>query len=312
MKLSSVDLNLFVVFEAIYTERNLTRAAEILNVTQPAVSNALARLRTTFDDPLFERRGGAMAPTPVAQDLIHPVRQALTRLRSGLDQRTAFDPATSDRAFHIAMRDSAAATLLPVLAGHLEEIARHVHIQCHFVDRAEIPLELAAGTLDLAVDIPQLTRSDLASAPLFADRYVCIMRRGHPAARKPLTLERFTTLRQIAISGRRRGRTLVEAAMARAGLSVNTVLRLPTFQMAMDVVQASDLIATAPYLLARGLDVTVKELPFEAPTVSSQLFWHRNAESDPGNRWLRQELLAVSAEYLLVAGPSRAARGRTP
>jgi DNA-binding transcriptional LysR family regulator len=312
MNLAGIDLNLFVVFEAIYTERNLTRTAEILNVTQPAVSNALARLRAVFADPLFERRGGAMAPTPVAQSLIGPVRQALARLRSGLDQRTAFDPANSDRIFHVAMRDTAAATILPVLAGHLEAAAPQVHIQCHFVDRAEIPSELAAGTLDLAVDIPQLARSDLASAPLFGDRYVCIMRRGHPASRKPLTLERFTALRQIAISGRRRGRTLVEAALARAGHGANMVLRLPTFQMAMDVVQASDLIATAPFLLARALDVTVKELPFEAPTVTSQLFWHRNADSDPGNRWLRQELLSVSAEYLRAANPSRAARGRRP
>jgi DNA-binding transcriptional LysR family regulator len=312
MKLSSIDLNLFVVFEAIYTERNLTRAAEILNVTQPAVSNALARLRAAFGDPLFERRDGAMAPTPAAQELIQPVRQALTRLRSGLDQRTAFDPARSDRAFHIAMRDTMAATILPILARHLETVAPHVHIQCHFVDRAEIPRELAAGTLDLAVEIPQLARPDLSGGPLFSDRYVCIMRRNHPAARRPLTLERFTAMRQIVISGRRRGRTLVEAALARNSHAVNAVLRLPTLQMAMDVVLSSDLITTAPRLLARSLDVTVKELPFEVPTVSSHLFWHRNVESDPANRWLREELMSVSAEYLRAAEPSRAARGRKP
>lgn len=311
MKLSSIDLNLFVVFEAIYSERNLTRAAEILNVTQPAVSNALARLRAAFGDPLFARRGGAMAPTPAAQGLIGPVRQALARLRTGLDQRIAFDPLTSDRAFHIAMRDTSAATLLPVLARHLEAAAPHVHVQCHFVDRAEIALELAAGTLDLAVDIPQLARADLNSGPLFSDRYVCIMRRGHPDARRTLTLERFTAMRQIVISGRRRGRTLVEAALARMGRSINAVLRVPTLQMAMDVIRTSDLITTAPRLLARGLDVAVRELPFDAPTVSSQLFWHRNAESDPANRWLRQEMLSVSAEYLRAAS-SRGGRGRTP
>ena len=308
MNLSAIDLNLFVVFEAIYTERNLTRASEILNVTQPAVSNALARLRATFGDPLFERRSGVMAPTPVAQSLIGPVRQALSRLRTGLDQRTAFDPATSDRIFHLAMRDTSAATILPVLARHLETIAPHVHVQCHFVDRPEIPHELAAGTLDLAVDIPQLARSDLASSPLFADRYVCVMRRGHPAARLPMTLARFAALRQIATSGRRRGRTLVEAAMARAGHSANMVLRLPTFQMAMDVVRSSDLIATAPLLLTRALDLVVKELPIEPPRVESLLFWHRNAASDPGNQWLRAQLTAVSAEYLKDA--SRGGRGK--
>ncbi|BCW90280.1 HTH-type transcriptional regulator LeuO [Alphaproteobacteria bacterium SO-S41] len=309
MKLSSIDLNLFVVFEAIHTERNLTRAADILNVTQPAVSNALARLRAIFADPLFERRGGAMMPTPVAQSLVGPVRQALARLRTGLDQRTAFDPATSDRVFHMAMRDTSAATLLPVLARQLEEAAPHVHVQCHFVDRAEIPSELAAGTLDLAVDIPQLARSDLLSAPIFADRYVCVMRRGHPQAKKPMTFERFAGMRQIATSGRRRGRTLVEAAMARAGHGANMVLRLPTFQMAMDVVKASDLIATAPSLLARALDLVIKELPFEAPHVESLLYWHRNADSDPGSQWMRAQMLDVSAEYLKGA-VSRGGRGR--
>jgi len=310
LKLTGIDLNLFVAFEAIYAERNLTRAADILNVTQPAVSNALARLRATFGDPLFERRGGAMAPTAVSQSLIGPVRQALARLRSGLDQRTAFDPATSDRTFHIALRDTSAAMLLPALARHLEAEAPRVQVQCHLVDRAEIAPELAAGTLDLAIDIPQMARSDLSSAPLIADRYVCVLRRGHPAARGEMTLERFVALRQIAISGRRRGRTLVEAALARMGRTPNTVLRVPTFQMAMEVVRASDVIAAAPHLLAQGQDVAIRDLPFPAPTVESLLYWHRNAESDPGSQWMRDELLRLFAG---AAGPvSRGGRGKRP
>ncbi|MFO1238148.1 MAG: LysR substrate-binding domain-containing protein [Alphaproteobacteria bacterium] len=310
LKLTGIDLNLFVAFEAIYAERNLTRAADILSVTQPAVSNALARLRATFGDPLFERRGGAMVPTAVSQSLIGPVRQALARLRSGLDQRTAFDPAISDRVFHIALRDTSAAMLLPALARRLAAAAPHVQVQCHLVDRAEIAPELAAGTLDLAIDIPQMARSDLSSAPLIADRYVCVLRRGHPAGRGAMTLERFVALRQIAISGRRRGRTLIEAALARLGRAPSMALRVPTFQMAMEVVRTSDLVACAPQLLAEGQDVTIKELPFPAPTVESLLYWHRNAESDPGSQWMRAELLRLFAG---AAGPvSRAGRGRKP
>ena len=311
LKLTGIDLNLFVVFEAIYTERNLTRAAGILNVTQPAVSNALARLRAAFDDPLFARRGGVMAPTPVAQSLILPVRQALARLRSGLDARAQFDPANSARIFHIAMRDTSAATLLTPLARRLATAAPHVQVQAHIVDRADIPGELAAGTLDLAVDIPQLARGDLMSAPLVSDIYVVVMRKGHPDARRPMTLDRFTALRQITISSRRRGRTLVEASLARIGRTANTVMRVPSFQMALDVVQSSDLIATAPSLLARGLDVAIADLPLPSPTVDSLLYWHRNNESDPANMWMRAEVERASAAHVAAALRQRDGRART-
>ncbi|MFT3809463.1 MAG: LysR family transcriptional regulator [Micropepsaceae bacterium] len=309
MKLTGFDLNLFVVFEAIYTERNLTRAAGILNVTQPAVSNALARLRAAFDDPLFARRGGVMAPTPVAQSLIQPVRQALARLRSGLDARVKFDPETAARTFHVAMRDTTAAMLLPPLSRRLTREAPGVMVQVHILDRTEIPMELAAGSLDLAIDIPELQRADLMSAPFIADRYVAVMRKGHPDAGKPMTLDRFTAQRHIAISSRRRGRTLIEAALARAGRQGNTVLRVPTFQMAMDVVRDSDLITTLPSLVARALDVASAELPFPSPAVDLLLYWHRNAESDPGNIWLRGAMQAV-IDTLLKAQPSRAGRGK--
>lgn len=309
MKLTGIDLNLFVVFEAIYTERNLTRAAGVLNVTQPAVSNALARLRAHFDDPLFARRGGAMAPTPVAQSLILPVRQALARLRSGLDQRARFDPETSGRTFHIAMRDASAAMLLAPLARHLARAAPNVQVQTHLVDRAEIGMELAAGTLDLAIDIPELQRADLMTMPLIADRYVCVMRQGHPDAGKPMTLDRFTALRHVAISSRRRGRTLIEAALARAGRQPNTVMRVPMFQMALDLVRGSDLIATLPSALARDFDVATAELPFASPALDSLLYWHRNAESDPGNMWMREAIRSVTAARL--APVTRAGRGKS-
>lgn len=307
MKLTSVDLNLFVVFEAIYTERNLTRASEVLNVTQPAVSNALARLRAVFADPLFERRSGAMIPTAVSQSLIEPVRQALARLRSGLDQRTAFDPATSERVFHIAVREAVAGVLLPTLAGRLQRAAPHIQIQSHLVERPQIAVELASGTLDFALDIPQLARSDLAGAPLMNDRYVCVLRRGHPLAGQPMAMNVFLELRQIAISSRRRGKTLIEAALGRLGHSANMVMRLPNYHAAFDVLRASDLIAAAPYQVVRRYgDLVHVELPFPPPPLETMLFWHRSAESDPANQWLRTMLIEAAA----AAAPPSAARGK--
>jgi DNA-binding transcriptional LysR family regulator len=290
MNLNRIDLNLFVVFETIYAERNLTRASEALSLTQPAVSNALARLRATVGDPLFVRTGRAMAPTPVAHNLIGPVRQALRALRTSVSQRERFEPATAERTFHIALRDAASSVLMPDLMLALRAKAPGLNIHCHQVDRREIALELAAGTLDFAIDIPELAKSDLGSAPLFEDRYVCVLRKGHPMARGALSLERFLAIDHVTISGRRRGRSFVDIALGRLGRQTNTVLRLPHFQPAFHVVMRTDMALSAPLSLAKRYEVAIKELPFEAPPLRSLLFWHRNADLDPANIWLRAEI----------------------
>ena len=312
VKLTSLDLNLFVVFEAIYIERNLTRAAEALSVTQPAVSNALARLRALLDDPLFERRGGIMAPTPASQALIGPVRQALARLRSGLDQRVRFDPATSDRIFHIAAREATTAVLLPDLERRLAVEAPGVQIHTHLVERALIPGEMAAGALDFALDIPQLARGDLTGVRLFDDRYVCVLRRDHPAAARPLTLTRFLALRQIAISGRRRGKTLIEAALARTGHEATVTMRLSSYHAAFDIVRQSDLAAAAPYRAAQHAELAIMELPFPPPMLETWLHWRRSADSDPASQWMRGLLTETAAAMAPEGGPARATprRGR--
>lgn len=294
MNLNRIDLNLFVVFETIYAERNLTRASEVLSLTQPAVSNALARLRATFADPLFVRTGRVMAPTPVAHNLIGPVRQALRALRTSISQREQFDPMTAERTFHIALRDAASAVLMPDLMLALRAKAPRLKVHCHQVDRREIALELAAGALDFAVDIPEVAKPDISSAPLLEDRYVCVLRKGHAMARGPLSLERYLAFEHVTISGRRRGRSFVDIALSRLGRQTNSVLRLPHFQPAFHVVMRTDMALSAPLSLAKRYDVAVKELPFEAPPLRSLLFWHRNADLDPANAWLRAEIIKAS------------------
>lgn len=290
MQLAQIDLNLFVVFEVIYAEGNLTRASEILHVTQPAVSNALARLRQTFDDPLFVRAGRRMLPTPVAQNLIGPVREALRRLQGGIEAHSRFEPATADRVFHLAMRDLATSLVMPRLLGPLRERAPGLRLQCHQMERQEIEPELAAGKLDFAIDIPQLGRGPLRGLPLLRDDYVCVMRRGHPLARRALTLEGYLALPQVTVSGRRHGRSYIDLALGRIGERANTVLRLPHYQPAFHVVLGSDLALSAPRSLVAWYDVEVRELPFEVPPLDSVLYWHRNAEHDPANVWMRAQI----------------------
>ncbi len=295
MNLRGMDLNLLPVFEAVYVERSLTRAGEVLNVTQPAVSNALARLREAFGDPLFVRAGRGVAPTPKAQTLIGPVREALTRLRSGLDPASAFDPKASERVFNIASRDASSSVVIPKLAKRLEKMAPGVRLNCHVVERHDIPLELASGRLDFACDLALLARPELEAAPLFSDRWVCVLRKDHPKAKRRLSLEAFLALRHVVASSRRQGRTVVDEALSRIGERIRPAIRLPHYQPAFHAVMAGDLAMVAPLSLARRYDVAVRDLPFEAPSLDVLLFWRRDSAEEPAIKWLRGEILAVAA-----------------
>ena len=310
MNLRSIDLNLLPVFEAIYMERSLTRAGELLHVTQPAVSNALARLRAVFGDPLFVRAGSGVTPTPAAQALIAPVREALAKLRSGLDQGSGFDPKTSERTFHIAVRDAASSSLMPVLAQRLERAAPGVRIHCHQVDRGEIPAELASGRLDFAIDIPMLARPELDSTLLYSDRLVCALRRDHPKAKRKLSLEAFLALRHLVVSSRRSGRTLADEALAHVGHRIRPVMRLPHYQPAFHVVLSSDLALVAPLSLARRYGATVRDLPLDAPTLDLLLFWRRDAADEPALRWARGELVAAAQTDAAASGERGGRKGR--
>ena len=184
MNLSKVDLNLFIVFDAIYTEANLTRAGQIVGITQPAVSNALARLRETFNDPLFVRTAQGMVPTPMAQNIITPVRNALQLLRVSVQESRSFNPEQATKTYRISMTDLSEAVILPHLAARIRRLAPNVNIDSFLTRRRETTKELAAGRLDFAIDAPLNTDTQVRHVKLFEDRYVCVMRKGHPLAGK--------------------------------------------------------------------------------------------------------------------------------
>ncbi len=300
MNLNTLDLNLFVVFDTIFHERNLTRASEVLNVTQPAVSNALARLRATFGDPLFVRAGQVMMPTPAAQNLAGPVRQALRQLQTGLDQFGHFDPLNSEKVFNISIGEAAAAVMLPDLIRSVHELAPLVKINTYQVDRHEIVLELASGSLDFAIDIPQLAKSELNAAKILQDRYVCVLRKNHPLARRRLTMGRYLALDHVTVSSRRRGRSLVDIALQRLGRQAKTVLRVSHVEAALHTVMETDMVAAVSLSTARLYDVAIRELPFDTPPLEQILYWHKNADLDPANVWLRERISAVGVQTRLL------------
>jgi len=297
LNLRAIDLNLLPIFEAIYAERSLTRASETLHLTQPAVSNALARLRAALDDPLFIREARSMTPTPAAEALIGPVREALTRLRSGLGARARFHPGTSQRVFSVAMGDVAAATLAPAIARRLVA-APGLRFNIVQIERAKVAHELAAGGVDFAVDIPVVARADLESAPMGRSaRYLCALRRDHPAARGKLTLSRFLALQHVLVSSRRSGRTALDHALAAVGERVHAAMRIAHYHAAFEVVKASDMALTAPHSIAQQFDVVLRPLPFAVPSPGFHLFWRRNARHDPAHVWGRQALLDAAQDY---------------
>lgn len=302
MHLNMIDLNLFVVFDTIFQERNLTRASEVLNVTQPAISNALTRLRAVFGDPLFVRTGHAMVPTPVAQNLAGPVRQALRQLQGSLDQLGQFDPTRSEKVFQISVGEAAAAVLLPGLVRAVRAEAPLVKIHTYQVDRHEIALELAAGSLDFAIDIPQLAKSELNAIRIWQDRYVCILRRDHPLARRRLTMERYLALDHVTVSSRRRGRSLVDIALQRLGWQARNLLRVSHVEAAIHAVMESDMAAAVALSTARLYDVAVRELPFDTAPLEQILYWHKNADLDPANIWMREKIAAVGRSRTVSGG----------
>ena len=298
MNLSKVDLNLFIVFDAIYTEANLTRAGQIVGITQPAVSNALARLRDTFNDPLFVRTAQGMVPTPMAQNIITPVRQALQLLRVSVQESRTFNPLQANKTYRISMTDLTEAVILPHLAGRIRRLAPNINIDSFLTRRRETTKELAAGRLDFAIDAPLNTDPQVRHVRLFEDRYVCIMRKGHPlAGKESITLDDYLAQSHIHISSRRNGLGHVDLALGKMGIQRRVMLRSQHYQMAPLVLESTDMVMTVNERFARRHNLHWVELPIEdIPPIQTHLFWHESTDQDPANRWMREQIIELSQQ----------------
>lgn len=299
MKLSDIDLNLFVVLDAIYTEGNLTRAGEIIGITQPAVSNSLSRLRTLFDDPLFVRTADGMIPTPVAQNIIGSVRQALDLVRSSVQDSEHFDPLNSDKRFRISANDLTEAIQIPPLIRLLKQVAPKTVLECYQVRRRDLNIELASGNLDLAIDVPRTPDPQIKHTPLRTSPQVCVVRKDHPLVSGTLDLANYLELEHIHISSRRGGLGLVDLALGKMGKKRNIVLRTQHYLSSPLLVATTDLAITVPMTFARFLlnlsPVQVFDLPFDAPELETHLYWHESTDKDQSNQWFRS-LVIESAQ----------------
>ena len=291
MKLNDIDLNLLVVFQQLVVERRVNAVAQSLGITQPAVSNALRRLRRHLGDELFLRTSTGMEPTPFAARLVGPVAEALGTLHSALNQRTAFDPATSSRTFAIAMTDIGEIYFVPPLMERLARTAPNVCVSTVRNWTSGLKDEMEAGRVDLALGLLPDLKAGFFQRWLFRHRYVCMFRKGHPLDRRQMTLKDFTGADHVVVVAAGTGHGRVDAMLGDAGLRPRVRLRVPHFVAIGHILRETDMIATVPERFAQrcvepfGLRYVAH--PAKLPEIAINVFWHARAHREPGNQWLR-------------------------
>jgi len=292
MNLKETDLNLFIAFDVIYTEKNLTKAGQVLGITQPAVSNALSRLRELFGDDLFIRTSKGMIPTPVANQIIKDVRSALSLIQNTISETEKFDPSLAEMTFKISIGDSSEYRLLPLLIKELAEIAPKIKVETYLTPRKDAPRELASGTIDFSIDPPVHSDPHLKHEKIYEEDYVMIVRKDHPIlSLKEITIEDYLKLSHIHISNRKTGLGHVDMALYRLGLSRDISLRAQHFLVAPYIVEQSDLAITTTKGFAVDRDLAWRELPFEIEPLILHLYWHEAKDSDPSTKWMKDLML---------------------
>jgi DNA-binding transcriptional LysR family regulator len=297
MQLSRVDLNLFTIFDAIYRDGGITPASKRLHLSQPAVSHALARLRELLDDPLFERRGHDMVPTPLARSIAANVAISLGGLEQLLQRTGRFDPATSQRSFTVAMREVNELPFLPLLIERLQREAPLVDIAIVRIDRRDLEEDLQSGEIDLALDVGLPLSHEVRRERVSAEPLAVLARSDHPSIRGELSTAAYLAMEHVLITGRRRGGGYEDIALGRLGMSRRIRVRCQHHAAACEIVARSELLATMAHsqaqLGSRQRGTQLLPFPVEIPPLEMFLYWHANADADPGSQWLRGLLLAL-------------------
>lgn len=289
--LADIDLNLLVVFQELFLLRQVSAAAQRLGLSQPTISNALARLRKVFDDELFVRTAHGMQPTPLAVQIAEPIGNALAGAMQALNWQATFDPLTSDRHFVIAMTDVGEIYFMPTLIEKCRDLAPNVRISSIRISAVNWREGIETGHIDLAVgaftDIP----GSLFQRRLFSQKYVVMFRQQHSFAGRAIGLEEFLQARHLIVTSRESPYDVINERLEKAGVSGAAQFRVPHFTSVPYIVSTTDMVVTVPEKLAHraagafGLDYG--RPPLRLPTLHTGIFWHRRFNKDSGNQWLR-------------------------
>lgn len=293
-RMPGFDLNLLRAFVAIFETRSVTQAAQRLDVTQPSISHALAKLRGAYADRLFDRGPSGLVPTGTAEQLFERFSHALAAVDDTLAQRQAFDPRSSTRRFRLAMSDIGVLFFAPPLLRRFQEEAPKIATDITEVSDS-VREDLQVGKLDLAIgNLPALT-TNTRSATLFREHYVCLMSAAHPTIGSRMDLNAFASARHIMVTSKASGHHLMDQVLAQRSVTRNIVARVPQFTVLPQLLEQSDLIVMLPsrvadlYVAQGGLKSL--ELPVAIPEFDVRAHWHVRQESSAAHRWLVEEVV---------------------
>lgn len=302
MNLSRVDLNLLVVLRALLETRSVTAAARRVGLSQPATSHALARLRELMGDPLLVRAGRGLVSTPRADAVKARLDAVLDGVAEVLEVAGGFDPSTANRTFRLGSSDYDQYVLLPSLLGRLARTAPGVDLWVHGAINRSFDDFLRESDLDAIIaPAPRAPRPGLRVQTLYKDRFVCLVREGHPRVRSKLTLDMFTQLPHafVAPGGTRSG-GIVDEVLKRHRRERRVAVVVPNFLVVPNIIARTDLIVTLAERVARSfathLPLRILPPPIDLPSFSMDLMWHERMDADPAHAWLRGEVIAAAAE----------------
>lgn len=305
MPIHSPDLNLLPIAFALYDELNVSRAARLLGMSQPAVSMALRRLRETFNDPLFIRVPTGIAPTPRAHDLVRFARPLVQRLQEDLLKGETFDPATSTRTFTLALSDVGEMAFLPWVMESLRLQAPLCAIRSVSLPTAQLAHELEKGEIDVAIGyFPALAQQkNFRQLRVDSQRFACLMRADHPLRSHRLSVADFRAAEHIVIRSEGRSQEVVERFFERRRVRRRVAVFTPHFLSVPFIVAQSDLIATVPRSVALRFASLIPQLavvpaPFDITGFDLKLHWHRRFDNEPRSQWLRAQLAAVFKKHV--------------
>ena len=297
INLSRLDLNLLVAFDALLTERSVTRAALRIGVGQSAMSHSLARLRAVFSDEILTRAPEGMRPTPRALALIDPVRTALAQIQAIVAPPAAFDPATADVTFTLGIPDSTEVLLMPQLVAHLQAVAPGVKLLLHTVDRNRILDDLDTGRVDVGIGVFEHGQTHHKRRILNKESYLCVFNAELVGITPPISLDDYVRLPHLLTSLVETAHGVVDDALEKIGRKRVIAMTSPRFTVMPFVVRQAPVIATMHSRLARffgeSMGLAVSSAPIELPDVSISMIWHASNDQVPGQRWLRETIVEL-------------------
>jgi DNA-binding transcriptional LysR family regulator len=297
--MQEVTLKMLVILDEVYRTQSISQAAENLDLGQPAVSMSLAKLRKHFDDALFVRTSKGMAPTPLAQTLLRPTREALSLLKIALGQQVVFDPLISQRVFNLCSTDFGPEILMRPLRERFRTVAPNIRFNLTTLSENTTKL-LESGEIDVAIGLMPRLGPGFCQQQLFRETFVCIASVDHPRIKNRLTMEQFESESHIIVTTNGTGHNIVNQTLEKLKRSRVCAVQIHSFLLVSALIENTDYLAMVPkryaQCLARTGRIKIFELPFAMPGYGVRQHWHERYSRDPGLTWLRKTIKEVFLE----------------